>query len=507
MHRDVQALALLQPFFETEKAFFEAPARAALVKRMRTRGAQVVRAEAAAEHLREMIDEVRRWGNLRPLDDPDAASALERQLRHAAGVIAKVSKVRQRETLVRHIERFLVPRGRARGPREGDEAHTATTKLDINGLLDDVARHEAARADPTIPLPIDDPEQVEVRRMAQLDLLRRRSALNLLDTLHAGLAWLALHQGADGRLSDGAALAYCQTAYADDAKSLAASRGFLRSGGERYAVSTTSLALMAFLDFRDQDGRGLFEPTIARATAWLRGQQDPRGFFSKGGRAFYSDAIALMALAQAAGATGDLALKQAVARGLAALYALQGPGGGYRYGAKQAGDLSVSGWVTQAVEYAEGAGIDVPDGMREGLRLFLDSVWSGGARFAYTSEAARRSRRGSPSLYPVGMLMTRVLRPKVRGADRDAWARWLASGVGRRAPGLYTLYYGVRMDVWVHGLLSTKWRDWLNALARRQERTGPVAGAFRGTGRTSRAGPTLSTGLALLTMEHALFSR
>jgi len=295
--------------------------------------------------------------------------------------------------------------------------------------------------------------------------------------------------------------------YTDDAENLAKCRSFLRSSGERYAVSATSLALMAFLDFRDQDAGGLFEPTIARAVAWLRGRQDAQGLFSKGGRAFYSDAIALMALAQAAGATGDETLKQAVARGLARLYVLRGPGGGYRYGPQQAGDLSVTGWVTQAVEYAEAAGIQVPDGMRDDLGLFLDSVWIGRERFTYTPSTGR-SMWGRSSLYPVGMLMARVLQPEIKKTDREAWARWLAKGVGRRAPALYTLYYGVRMDVWVHGLLSTKWHDWLVALALRQERTGPMVGAFRAKGRwTSRGGATLSTGLTLLTMEHALFSR
>ncbi len=512
MKRDAQALSLLETYLESHKAFFEDERRAKILAQIRSGATQIIKADAAADRLKELVEELRRWGNLRPLDDPEKASALERQLRHAAGVIAKLPKEKQRALLMRHLERFLVPRGRGyRDDRELEAGaeYTVRSRMDVDALLDAVQTAEETREDPTVPLPIEEPETVEGRRMEQLEALRVRGALTLLDSLHAGLAWLALNQGEDGRFADGAALERCTLLYADDDESMAVCRSHLSVANDRYAITATALALMAFLDFRDQDGRGLFEPTISRAVAWLRKQQDNTGLFSKGGRAYYSDAIALMALSQAAGATGDEALKTSVAKGLARLYAGRGAEGGYRYGPKQAGDTSVSGWVAQAVEYATLAGIAVPEGMREGLKTFLETVRIKGERFAYTAVQTLRGQRGQFSLYAAGMLMGRILWERVPEVDHKAWSTWLTKGSGRRSPWLYSLYYGVRMDVWVHGKLTTKWHGWLIELARKQLTSGPVAGAFPNeTGNwTKRSGTTLTTAFALLTMEHALFSR
>ena len=120
-----------------------------------------------------------------------------------------------------------------------------------------------------------------------------------------------------------------------------------------------------------------------------------------------------------------------------------------------------------------------------------------------------RNAYGSRSLCPVGMLMGRILWPEIGKKDRAAWSLWLTKGVGRRAPSLYTLYYGVRMDVWMNGKLTAKWHAWLIELAKKQLVEGPVAGAMpiKASRWTGRAGTTLTTAFSLLTMEHALFSR
>ncbi len=509
MQRHMQALALLETSLVTDDAFFAEPKRAKSLAAMRKGAASVLKAEDATEQLHDLVEELRRWGNLRPLDDPEKATALERQLRHAASVVARLPKKPQRALLMRHLERFLFARSRRSRDDDALDARTARSRLDIDALLNAVQGAEDARVDPTLPLPIEDSEIVESRRMLQLEALRVRGALTLLDALHAGLAWLALNQGEDGRFADGAGLARAGRLYEGDRDSLRICEKHLNAAHDRYAIATTALALMAFLDFRDQDGRGLFEPTIARAVAWLLKQQAEDGLFAKAQGQFYTDAMGLMALAQAAGATGDEALKAAVARGLETVYGLRGPQGGYRYRAKRPGDTSVTGWVTQAVEYAALAGIPVPEGMRDGLKTFLKGVRIGGERFSYMATTKHPTSRGNVSLYPAGMLMGRILWDEVPTADTKAWSTWLTKGSGRRAPWLYTLYYGVRMDVWIHGKLTTKWHGWLIDLARKQRTNGPVAGAFPNTtGRwTARGGTTLTTAFALLTMEHALFSR
>lgn len=511
MQHHARALALVESFLATDGVFFEESSRAALLVAMRAGATMVHAAEAegAGERLQDLVSEVRRWGNLRPLTDADDASALEQRLRHAAGVIAKIKEEPQCECMVRHLERFLVRSGRRPADSRARSARGAKATLDVDALLEAVQAMEDGREEPTLPLPISEAEAVEARRMAQLEALRTRGALTLLDSLHAGLAWLALIQGRDGRFSVGAASEYYDRRYEDDPAARRAARGHTGPANDRYAVSTTALALMAFLDFRDQDGRGLFEPTIARGVAWLRKRQSRSGLFKNAGRKYYSDAMALMALAQAAHATGDEGLRAAVSKGLAALYQARGANGGYRYNPREAGDTSVSAWVAQAVEYALLAGAEVPAGMQEDLLRFLGTVSIGGPRFAYTGQTRRSGGIGSPSLYPAGMLMARILRDEVPKADHKAWGVWLSEGVGKQAPHLYTLYYGVRMDVWVHGKLTPRWHGWLTELAGKQLVKGPVAGAFpRDIGRLGRVGGTpLITAFALLTMEHALFSR
>ncbi|MDJ0520559.1 MAG: terpene cyclase/mutase family protein, partial [Planctomycetota bacterium] len=472
--RSRRAWALLEPLLASNKAFFEEPERARELAALRQGAREVLDAETADERLRELVAELRRWGNLRPDEE---AGAFEQKLRHAAGVIAKVKDKRERERLERHLRRFLVPRGVRRPDGRDDELWRRGARVETDLLLDRVQQREEDREEPTVPLPIDDPEEVEKRRMEQLELLRQRGALTLLETLHRGLAFLALHQAPDGRFSAEVAATRFSEAHPNEPDLVGQVQRGLSKRDDRYVLSATALALMAFLDFRDQDGRGLFEPTIARAVAWLRAQQQEDGLFRGAGRRYYSDAITLMALAQAAGASGDEELKKAVARGLEALYAVRGPQGGYRYRAEQPGDLSVAGWVAQALEYAALAEIPIPKGMREELTKFLDTVWMGRERFAYLAPSQRTALMPRASLYPVGMLMGRILWDLSKMPERDArtWSEWLTRGVGRRAPALYTLYYGVRMDVWMHTKLTTKWHDWLVELARRQIAAGPLA--------------------------------
>jgi len=501
MERDPQALALLKNVLAQEPAFFAEPGRAKQLAEIRAGARRIREVVEGGETLEDLVKELQRWGNLRPPNDPDAATALEKQLRHAAEQIAQLRDAKQRERLMQHLRRFLLPAGTvgSRGRRG---------KFDVDGMLRSVRKRESGRKAPTVPLALDDPEEIEKRRMEQLELLRQRGALTLLDSLHAGLAFLALYQAPDGRFSDAAALERAAVLYPDDPKAQKSARRGLR-GADRYALSTTALALMAFLDFRDQDGQGLFEPTIARATAWLRGQQVESGLFKSVGRHYYSDAIALMALAQVAWSTGDEAVRKSVERGLAALHELRGPLGGYRYRKGQAGDLSVTGWVVQAVEYAELAGAKIPDGMKAELEEFLEAIWTGKERFQYIVD--RRTEWGRPSLWPVGMLCGRVLFEEVGAADRASWSRWLRepAALGRRGPQLYTLYYAVRMDVWLHQKLTPRWHGWLHELAKKQVPSGPLAGAFPSdVDRWLRqAGSTLPTALALLSMEHALFLR
>jgi hypothetical protein len=413
---------------------------------------------------------------------PRQREALVRRIDASAEVIARNQSQKDRQRLLRHVRRFLVG-AKATSP----DAEGAWVDPQLSALQ----THAAARVK---PLPVPEPEEAEQRRLEQLDKLRRRKAVGLLDHIHGGLAWLALHQAPDGHFSDSAAATRCKKLGHDVCVS---------QRSKRYAVASTALALIALLDFRDQDVRGLFEPHLAAGVHWLARQQRRDGSFRGPGQ-LYTTAIALMALGQAAASTHSDPLREAVRRGLELLAQNPGHLGGYRYGPGAAGDLSVTGWVAQAVEMARFAKVELPVSLEPGLGLFLDSVWVGEHRFTYLSRGNERR-----SLYPVGMLMGHLLWPEPDPRVLATWRAWLTQGVGKRRPGLYTLYYGVRVAIALEEKLPHPWRRWVFELAKGQTQEGDAAGAFQGkTGRwLGRAGTTCQTAVAVLTLEHSLYLR
>ena len=386
-----------------------------------------------------------------------------------------------------------------------EESSTESIEAQFQALLKDRLEWRAAAK----PLAIADAEATEERRVAQLRRLAERGATELLDPLHGALVWLALHQAEDGRFSDKAMRVRCKALGHRDLKKKEGSCELVHRAGssDLYAVPATALAVLAFLDFRDQDARGVFEPHLAKAVAWLLARQKEDGSFERASREFYASAMALMALGQAATTSGSIPIKKAVERGLVRLYDQRGPTGGYRYRRLQRGDLSVTGWVTQAVEAAKAAGAEIPRGMEDDLRNFHHLIWRGGAEFRYTVGG----NLGRQTLYPVGMLMGHILLEEVDLRDLDAWRLYMheAKSVWKQGPPEYTLYYGIRIALLLDEGLKEPWATWVRELAARHEKVGGAAGSFRSSrvGMFSLAGPVVTTALAALTLEHALYER
>lgn len=351
-----------------------------------------------------------------------------------------------------------------------------------------------------LPLPRAAPEEAEQRRREQLELLQQREALVLLDNIGKGLAWLALHQGEDGKISNVSAAARCKEL---GHKPVCADTGG-RGSDEWAATAATGLSILALLDFRDQDKQGVFEPTLARAVHWLRRTQRENGSFP--GREFYATAISALALSQAATASGSDELREAARRGLAYLATQRGPRGGYRYRTGEDGDLSVTAWVAQAVEAARHAKVEIPAGMDEGIRSFLDAVWIREHRFAYVTTQGERQTL-DPAGILVGLIEWEVPCPDGAWVCSDdgvlgTWRDWL-----KQAPpkgGIYTLYYAVRVAIRLEPSMPEAWRDTVLKLAARQKPAGPGAGSFKDT---LAAGEVVETALSVLTLEHALYKR
>ncbi len=418
-------------------------------------------------------------------------------------ILDGTEQAEERDAIARHLARF---------GRSGTEIDAADRTW-VDPAIDRVRAREWSRR--VTKLDVTDPAAVERRRVEQLERLRARGVTSLLERIHAGLAWLALHQ------SDAGALERTRTrclALHGDKKSVC-SQGEKESGR---TLAATSLAVLAFLDFRDQDARGVFEESLARGVDWIVRQQRKDGSF---GRRGYDSALALMALGQAAGASGDARVVQAVEKGWQYQATLAGPRGGYRYGSGGAGDLSVTAWVVQAYEAAREAGIDAPGAdVVEAMLYFVKSTRVDETHFSYMVGQSAHA-----SLQSAGMLALQVLGEVREDATRERFAKALAATakVGARPArqvNLYGLYYDVRMELLLSEDLSPARRQVVLEYAEDfQIVDGFRAGMFDPSpdatvttkGKTqkrnerwlSRSGIEPFTAFSVLTLEHTLFKR
>lgn len=240
---------------------------------------------------------------------------------------------------------------------------------------------------------------------------------------------------------------------------------------------------------------------LGRALDFLRKKQREDGSFSGAGQT-YATSIAIMALAQAAGSTGNEDLKAAVRKGVGYLSAIVGPLGGWRYGKVDPGDLSATAWAAQAIEAAKNANVDLPFNLTVCLDTFMKYFWVKEHRFTYTNGGGEKV-----SLFPAGMLVGKLAWKDPDPKVVESWKTYLKGIPLERRPDLYTLYYGVRVSILLSGSLGDPWRTWVFDLSKRQVRTGSKAGSFPADLWRWPGGVTVQTAVAVLAMEHSLYLR
>ncbi|MCW8129153.1 MAG: terpene cyclase/mutase family protein [Planctomycetota bacterium] len=194
----------------------------------------------------------------------------------------------------------------------------------------------------------------------------------------AALRWLARHQEADGRW--------------DCAK----------HGGKMNDLAVTGLALLAFLGAGHTEKVGIYKDHVKRAAAWIRTTQMPNGYYHQAGTSNgYAHAIASLAMAEAAGMGRVADTVQSAQKAVTYSCEIhqQGEGSGklgWRYGPKEPGDLSVTGWFVMALKSAKVAGLKVPTQSIDGAVSFLDLCEQkgnandpyGGHRYGYLGPGA-----------------------------------------------------------------------------------------------------------------------
>ena len=301
-----------------------------------------------------------------------------------------------------------------------------------------------------------------------------------------GLAWLALHQAADGSWRFDLAGCRCDGACRDP--------GTLSS-----TTASTAIALLPFLGAGCTHVDGRHQETVSRGIYYLlsRMQSTPRGGDLTEGT-MYGHGLSTLVLAEALGMTGDDLLAKPCRDAVRFIETSQDAhGGGWRYLPGQAGDITVSAWQVAALRSAAMAGVETSSPTFEGVRRFLDSVETQkGAAYGYRTPAA------APCTSAIGLLC-RMYTGWTPDDER------LGRGIGTLArPGpkphaIYQNFYLAQALVQADHPVWPRWnarnRDQIISL---QTRVGHEAGSWFFADRETAPGGRLAhTALAVLTLE------
>ncbi len=206
------------------------------------------------------------------------------------------------------------------------------------------------------------------------------------EAVQRGLKWLVREQKPDGRWM------------LDSPHLLDADRG-----AESNDVAATSFALLPVLaaGYTHKPARNNpHDKVVEKGLNFLRKEQakNKNGCFGSG---MYAHGLATIAICEAYGMTKDPTLRGPAQKAVNLIVDVQHAQGGWRYSpAKQAGDLSVSGWQIMALTTARAAGLNVPGESLDGARKFLDATSNADNGYGYTVD----SRKSTARMTAVGLL-------------------------------------------------------------------------------------------------------
>src|SRR6185503_13427249 len=156
----------------------------------------------------------------------------------------------------------------------------------------------------------------------------------------------------------------------------------VKYGGKQADVAVTGMSLLAFLGAGHTEKVGQYKDNVKRAIYWLISIQSDDGKYYKQGETHgigYHHAIAALAMAEAAGMGRVGETVKSAQKGIDYTTEKHQQGEnsdklGWRYGPKEKGDLSVTGWFIMSLKSAKVAGLKVNQASFDGAIKFLDSV-------------------------------------------------------------------------------------------------------------------------------------
>jgi hypothetical protein len=269
-----------------------------------------------------------------------------------------------------------------------------------------------------------------------------------------GLEWLAKHQAPDGHWSMEGFTSNARDKYGPGSKGFTCN---CTGVGQKNDIAGTAFGVLPFLAAgithkpiaADKKSVVDYTKSVEGALKFLMLKQD-KSNGSLGG--MYEHGLATIALCEAYGLTADPGLKAAAQRGLNYIVFAQHEAGGWRYGPKQAGDTSVTGWQIMALKSGQMAGLSVPKPTIDGATKYLNSCMSStDYGYGYTGVGS------TPTMSAVGLLCRQYLgwsprKPELRnGVDKH---------IGTSPPAVNSMYYSYYATQVMHHMGGDHWAKW-----------------------------------------------
>ncbi|HYG78073.1 MAG TPA: hypothetical protein VEK08_23910 [Planctomycetota bacterium] len=325
----------------------------------------------------------------------------------------------------------------------------------------------------------------------------------ILDQTNLALRWLAYHQEGDGRWD---AVKYGSSVKTDTA--------------------VTGLALLALLGAGHTEKVGEYAGNVRKAVAWLKSKQAADGCIwdttddgAGHRRVGYPNAIATLAIAEAAGMANIPDTREAAKKAIEYACNIHQSGEGYdklgwRYGPKSEGDLSVTGWYIMALKSAKVSALPVPAASIDGAIKFLDSVEkrdndaSGYSASQYKYMAGNEHAHTAHRLTAIGTLSRQYLgwkKDELQGSVDWFVNKGGVPNAGANGEGtdLYYWYYGSLCVFQQGGDLWKRWNEgMLKSLLPTQCKHGDDQGSWNPVGDySSEWGRVGQTALSVLCLE------
>jgi hypothetical protein len=329
----------------------------------------------------------------------------------------------------------------------------------------------------------------------------------------SGLKWLARHQAKDGRWS---------LKYYHESRAGCDCWSEVEKEVANEDVAGTAFALLAFLGEGVTHNRAPEKPSelldyrrvVQRGLEFLVRSQVSDIKSKEAGRLsgnMYAHALGTMALCEAYGLSQDERLKIPAQLAIRYLMDAQHSEGGWRYGPKQPGDLSVTSWVFFAIRSGQLAGLMISKDPLIRAQRFVESCACGPAemiRTRYCYDPRAEEKQPKLSMTAAGLLTRQYLGCRKDDPELVAGCKYLSQNLPpENANTLGQIYYYHYATQVLHHMEGPEFDLWnyrmREHLIRTQQKEGCKSGSWNPEGADwgNRGGRLYATGLAIMTLQ------